>query len=162
MSFGSVITCSAVTDFFHLRGFLGDNGNIDDHKDKYKRFDRRGLFGGVVVTPYYWIVPTKLQAVVQCMFATSEDAQGMRTNSRYFRASKNVDNTGSAAAATAGDVNGGRGDALTTVYTGLNYLVCGDNLKFQAGVEYTGLNTPLYKEGDASAFTYLFGFRTNF
>ncbi|HEY8991543.1 MAG TPA: hypothetical protein VIM46_06175 [Luteolibacter sp.] len=141
--------------------FYGDNGNIDDHKTKGE-YDRRGMFGGVVLTPYYWIVPAKLQAVVQYMYAGSEDGQGIRTNSRYFRGSKNVDNTGKAGAATAGDVNGGRGDALHTVYAGLNYLVCGDNLKFQAGVEYTNLNTPLYKEGDASAFTYLFGFRTNF
>lgn len=129
----------------NVEGFLGDNGDADNGVTNPTQ---QGQFWALTVTPYYWIVPAKLQAVVQCMYAGSEEENGMRTNSRYFRATTN-----------GGAVNSGRGDELYTVYAGLNYLVCGDNLKFQLGAEYSNLNTPV---GNASAMTYLFGFRTNF
>ncbi|MFD0894577.1 hypothetical protein KBB96_05845 [Luteolibacter ambystomatis] len=132
----------------NVEGFYGDNGNIDQHKTA-GQYDRRGTFGGVVVTPYYWIIPAKLQLVGQYMYAASEQAQGIRSNSRYFRA------------ADGGAVNSGRGDELQSVYGGLNWLVCGDNLKFQAGVQYETLNTNA-GDGTADAVTYLFGFRTFF
>jgi hypothetical protein len=135
----------------NAEAFLGDNGNIESNEA------REGMFGGLVITPYYWIVPAKLQAVVQYMYAGAEENQGMRANSRYFRGADN-----GAGAGTEGAVNSGRGDALHTVYTGLNYLICGDNLKLQAGVEYTNLNTPNVGDGDASALTYLIGFRSFF
>ena len=131
--------------------FLGDNGNIETNEA------REGMFGGLVITPYYWIVPAKLQAVVQYMYAGSEEDQGIRTNSRYFRGADN-----GVGAGTEGAVNSGRGDELHTLYAGLNYLICGDNLKVQAGVEYTNLSTPNVGDGDASALTYLFGFRSFF
>lgn len=134
----------------NVEGFLGDNGNIESNEA------REGMFGGIVVTPYYWIVPAKLQAVVQYMYAGSEEAEGIRTNSRYFRGADNGAGTG-----TEGAVNSGRGDELHTLYGGLNWLICGDNLKFQAGVEYTNLRTP-NGDGQADALTYLFGFRSFF
>jgi phosphate-selective porin len=137
----------------NLEGFYGDNGDADNGVATRRR---QGDFYGVVLTPYYWIVPSKLQAVVQYMYAGSSEDEGIRTNSRYFRATTND-----------GHVNSGRGNELHTLYTGLNWLICGDNLKFQFGVEYANLSTPQGdRDGDgdtkADALTYLMGFRTNF
>lgn len=126
--------------------FVGDNGQDTNA-------NREDGFYGVTVTPYYWIVPTKLQAVVQYMYFGSNDPQGVRTNSRYFRATHSPDINGSVG------IDGGRGDALHTCYAGVNYLLCGDNVKFQVGAEYTSLNT---MGGEATGTTLLFAFRSNF
>lgn len=130
--------------------FYGDNGNIDQRVGPDGSMERQGGFGGVVVTPYYWIIPAKLQAVGQFMYAASEENQGMRANSRYLRA------------ANSGATNSGRGDELISVYGGLNWLICGDNLKLQAGVQYEHLQTPNVGRGEASAVSYLMGFRSYF
>ena len=66
----------------NLEAILGDNGGSEMHSDPA----RRGRFWGFVATPYYWIVPDKLQAVVQYAYAGSEEDQGIRTNSRYLGA----------------------------------------------------------------------------
>lgn len=131
----------------NVEGFYGDNG---DEEIGQTNAARQGNFHGIVVTPYYWIVPAKLQAVMQYMYAGAEEDQGIRTNSRYFRATTN-----------GGAVNSGRGDELHTLYGGLNYLICGDNLKVQAGIEYTHLEANT-GEGEADALTYLIGFRSFF
>lgn len=108
-----------------------------------------GTFHAIMVMPYYWIIEDRLQAVVQYQYAGAEESEGIRTNSRYIRSAN-----------PAGvNVNNGRGDALHTIYTGLNYHFCGDNLKLMAGIEYTQLDTPI---GDMDAMTYLVGFRTFF
>jgi len=131
----------------NVEGFYGDNGDEEIGQTDARR---QGNFYGIVVTPYYWIVPAKLQAVAQYMYAGAEEDQGVRTNSRYFRADTN-----------GGDVNSGRGDELHTLYGGLNWLICGDNLKLQAGIEYTNLEANT-GDGDANALTYLIGFRSFF
>ncbi len=136
----------------NVEGFYGDNGD----ERMQANAARQGNFWAFVVTPYYWIIPAKLQAVVEYQYAGSEEDQGIRTNSRYVRA------TNYGGGGNPNIVNGGRGDALHTVYGGLNYLVCGDNLKFQLGVEYSHLETPNVGDGDVDALTYLFGFRTFF
>jgi hypothetical protein len=130
--------------------FYGDNGNIDQRVGPDGSMERQGGFGGVVVTPYYWIIPAKLQAVGQFMYAASEENQGIRANSRYLRA------------ANGGATNSGRGDELMSIYGGLNWLICGDNLKLQAGVQYENLQTPNVGRGEASAVSYLLGFRSFF
>jgi hypothetical protein len=108
-----------------------------------------GSFHAFMVMPYYWLIENRLQAVVQYQYAGAEESEGIRTNSRYIRSSN-----------PAGvNVNSGRGDELHTVYAGLNYHFCGDNLKLMAGVEYTMLDTPA---GDMDAVSYLIGFRTFF
>lgn len=131
----------------NVEGFYGDNGDEEIGQTDSRR---QGNFYGIVATPYYWIVPAKLQAVAQYMYAGAEESQGIRTNSRYFRATTN-----------GGSVNGGRGDELHTVYGGLNWLICGDNLKLQFGVEYANLKAPT-GDGEADALTYLIGFRSFF
>jgi hypothetical protein len=108
-----------------------------------------GSFHAIMVMPYYWIIEDRLQAVLQYQYAGAEESEGIRTNSRYIRSAN-----------PAGvDVNSGRGDELHTVYAGLNYHFCGDNLKVMTGIEYTQLDTPV---GDLDALTYLVGFRTFF
>lgn len=57
------------------------------------------------------------------------------------------------------NVNIGYGGQLQTLYTGLNYHICGDNLKITGGIELCALETP---SGNANTMTYLFGFRTYF
>ncbi|WP_035601574.1 porin [Haloferula sp. BvORR071] len=136
----------------NIEGIYGDNGD----ERMQSNAARRGNFWAFVVTPYYWIVPAKLQAVVQYQYAGSEEDQGIRTNSRYVRA------TNYGGGGNPNIVNGGRGDELHTLYAGLNYLVCGDNLKFQLGAELTHLETPHSGDGDVDAITYQFGFRTFF
>lgn len=136
----------------NVEGFYGDNGG----SEMQARASRRGNFWGFVATPYYWIVPTKLQAVVQYAYAGAEEDQGIRMNSRYVRA------TNFGGGGNPNIVNGGRGDELHTVYAGLNYLICGDNLKIQVGAEYASLETPGAGDGDVDALTWLCGFRSSF
>jgi hypothetical protein len=109
--------------------------------------NRGGSFHSLMVMPYYWILEDRLQAVFQYQYAGASEAQGIRTNSRYVRNYNGV------------NVNDGRGDELHTLYAGLNYHFCGDNLKIMTGIEYASLDTPA---GDVSAMTYLVGFRTFF
>ena len=136
----------------NVEGFYGDNGGSEMQANAA----RRGNFWGFVATPYYWIVPAKLQAVVQYAYAGAEEAQGIRMNSRYVRA------TNYGGGGNPNIVNGGRGDELHTVYAGLNYLICGDNLKIQAGAEYANLTTPNVGDEDVDALTWLVGFRSSF
>lgn len=138
----------------NVEGFYGDNGGSEMHSARNAA--RRGNFWGFVATPYYWIVPAKLQAVVQYAYAGSEEDQGIRTNSRYVRA------TNFGGGGNPNITNGGRGNELHTLYAGLNYLICGDNLKVQVGAEYTSLNTPGRGDGDVDALSWLCGFRTSF
>lgn len=126
----------------------GDNGGAD----MTDTANRRGDFWCVMVMPYYWIVEDKLQLVGQYQYGGSDEAAGIRINSRYGRAA----GTGGAPDA---NVNGGRGDQHHSFYTGLNYYLCGHNAKIQAGIEYQTMDTPI---GDFDTLTYLIGFRTFF
>jgi hypothetical protein len=111
--------------------------------------NRSGSFYGFVAMPWYWILEDKLQAVFQYQYAGASESEGIRTNSRYLRSQH----------ATGVNVNSGRGDALHTVYAGLNYHLCGDNAKIMTGVEYASLATPI---GDVDTLTYLVAFRSFF
>ncbi len=108
-----------------------------------------GSFHALMVMPYYWILEDRLQAVLQYQYAGASESEGIRTNSRYVRSQHS----------SGVDVNNGRGDELHTLYAGLNYHICGDNLKIMTGIEYASLDTP---DGDVNALTYLVGFRTFF
>ncbi len=119
-------------------------------KNNDSNSDRDGTFYGLVVMPWYWIMEDKLQAVFQYQYSGSTNSEGIRTNSRYIRRTGIDPNVVE---------NGGRGDSLHTFYTGLNYLICGDNLKIMAGIEYATLDTP---RGDVDAFTYSMAFRAYF
>ena len=123
---------------------IGDNGDDLGHNA-----DRSGGFWGLVVMPYCWIIQDKLQLVGQYQYEGSDEAQGVRVNSRYGRA--RVDN--------GIDVNSGRGDSHHSFYGGLNYYLCGHNAKIQAGLEYQSMDTP---KGDFDTMTYVLAFRTFF
>lgn len=125
---------------------VGDHGDVYD-SDGNREEDRGDMFYGAILTGTYWIAEGTLEAVGQYQWQGSEESEGVRTNSRYFRA----DN--------GGDVNSGRGDSHHSIYTGLNWYLCGDNAKLMGGVEYQHLDTP---DGNADAFTFLFAFRTYF
>ncbi len=121
----------------------GDNGGSDLQTNP----NRRGAFYGFQVTPYYWLVDKKLQFVTQYQYQGSEESEGVRINSRYGRS------IGSLA------INSGRGDSHHSLYTGLNYYLCGQSAKIQAGIEYQTMDAP---GGDFNTLTYLLGFRTYF
>ena len=108
--------------------------------------NRGGHFHGFVVMPWYWILEDRLQAVFQYQYAGAQEKEGIRTNSRYLRS----------AHSPGVNVNSGRGDALHTLYLGLNYHICGHNTKIMAGMEYASLAAPT---GDVNTLTYLIGFR---
>lgn len=133
----------------YSEGPFGVLGTVVLGKNNDPTAGRDGSFHGLVVMPWYWIMEDKLQAVFQYQYAGSEEDQGIRTNSRYVRADHSP----------GVDVNGGRGDELHTLYAGLNYLICGDNAKIMAGVEYASLDTAA---GDVNAITYSMAFRTYF
>jgi len=105
-----------------------------------------------MVMPYCWIIDEKLQWVGQYEHGSASDADGFRINSRYGRA-RGTDGTSGI------DVNSGRGDNHNSFYTGLNYYLCGQNLKIQGGIEYQTMDTPV---GDFDTLTYLLAFRTYF
>jgi hypothetical protein len=125
---------------------LGDNGDTANGNGA----ERQGSFHGLVIMPWYWIVPEKLQAVTRYQYQGSSESEGIRLNSRYVR-SQHDD--------PAVDVNRGRGDAHHSIYVGLNYLLCGDNAKIMSGVEFDHLNT---LNGSAQSMSYFIGFRSFF
>lgn len=101
---------------------------------------------GVIIMPSYDLTE-KLQAVFRYQYATSEGAEGIRLQSRYERA-------GAAAPLNT------RGDDYNAFYLGLNYRLCGDNLKLMTGVEYATLDGG--KKADWDGWSYLAGVRLFF
>jgi len=112
---------------------------------------RRAGFYGIILTPHAWIIKDSLQWVGQYQYQGSEDAEGVRINSRYGR-SRGTGVNGI-------DVNSGRGDSHNSFYTGLNYYICGDAAKIMGGIEYQTMDTP---KGEFDTLTYLLAFRTYF
>lgn len=127
-----------------LEGIYGNNGDQSNAS-------REGDFWGVIFIPSYWLIDKRLELVGRYHYQGSENSQGARLNGRYSRRAE-----------TAGDadLNGGRGDQHHSYYLGLNYHICGDNLKVMAGVQYDDMNrgnTDVY-----DGWTTLLGFRTYF
>ncbi len=122
----------------------GDNGDSDYNSNA----DRQGKFWGVVIMPSTYIIEDKLEFVARYLYQGSDEEEGIRTNSRYFRADV-LDH----------DVNGGRGDAHHSIYAGLNWYLCGHNCKIMVGAEYETLDTP---DGDADATTLWAAYRMYF
>jgi len=123
---------------------FGDNGDEDFQGNA----DRTGNFWGVIIEPSIYLIEDKLEFVARYAYQGSEEDEGIRTNSRYFR-----DN------AVNADINGGRGDAHHSIYAGLNYYFCDHRSKILLGVEYDSLDTP---DGDADATTLWAAYRIYF
>lgn len=80
---------------------------------------------GVVVMPSTFLIEDKLEFVARYQYAGSE-GNNLELTKRY--------------AGEAGNpVKGEKGSENHTVYTGLNYYLCGDRAKMQTGVEYETL-----------------------
>lgn len=109
-----------------LEGILGDNGDQSS-------VDREGNFWAAVVMPSYWIVDHKLEAVARFQYQGSQEAEGIRLNSRYVRRAGSRDNIPSL-------VNG-RGDEHYSVYAGINRLFCEHQQKVMFGVEYDSISS---------------------
>ena len=122
---------------------FGDNGDTD-----FAGADRGGNFWGVTLTGSRYIIDEKLEFVARYAYQGAEEDEGIRTNSRLFRADI-LDN----------DVNGGRGDSHHSIYAGLNYYFRGDKSKVLFGIEYDNLATP---DGSADATTLWAAYRTYF
>lgn len=139
---------AAALNVIHTDGRFGALGTVIAGENN-DAGNRGGSFNGLVVMPWYWVMEDKLQAVFQYQYAGSDRSEGIRTNSRYVRSQHSP----------GVNVNGGRGDELHTLYAGLNYMICGDNAKVMAGIEYANLETPA---GDVDAITYSLAFRAFF
>jgi hypothetical protein len=105
------------------------------------------MFYGLVVMPSYWVIAEKIEAVVRYSLQVAEEAEGIRSNSRYLRRDH------------GGAVASGRGDEHHSVYGGLNYFLCGHNAKIMAGVEWETLQT---MSGDVDALTWWLAWRMYF
>ena len=105
---------------------MGNNGDQTNP-------NREGNFGGVVLMPMYWISPDKFKLVGRYVHQQSDQPEGLKLNSRYAPMAEARDSTI--------DLNGGRGDQHQSVYLGLNYYLCGENLKLITGIQHDELKS---------------------
>jgi hypothetical protein len=130
---GSLAYTAEKDRFSLLADFIyGNNGEAFNKAGK-PRPNREGSFWAVVIMPSYYIVDNKLEAVFRYQYAHASEAQGIRMSSRYVR------HAGNSAKLPA--VAEGRGDEHHSAYLGLNYYLCGDNIKVMIGVEYDELSS---------------------
>ncbi|WP_407679004.1 hypothetical protein [Candidatus Seribacter sulfatis] len=111
---------------FHSTLAFGNNGD-------QANADREGDFGGLVLMPMYWLKEDKLKLVGRYLFQQSDQKEGLRLNSRYAPLADSRD--------SAIDLNNGRGDKHHAFYLGLNYYLCGENLKLITGIQHDELSS---------------------
>ena len=111
---------------FHTSIGFGNNGPQSDP-------DLEGDFGGIVAMPMYWIQENRLKLVLRYQYEGSDNPKGIRLNSRYARLAEARD--------SSVDVNSGRGDDHHSLYAGLNYYFCGENLKLISGIQHDDLSS---------------------
>jgi phosphate-selective porin OprO/OprP len=119
---------------FGLRTDLIYAAGMDDVDDVF----------GIVVLPYYDVTDW-LQLVARYQYATSDGDAGIRLQSRYERRALEDGSTS-------------RGDQYHAIYGGINWYICGNNLKVMTGVEYS----TLAGDADYDGVTFFAGIRTNF
>ena len=95
--------------------------------------NREGDFGGVVLMPMYWLKQDKLKLVGRYLFQQSSQSEGLKLNSRYVPLADTRD--------SSIDLNSGRGDEHHAFYLGLNYYLCGENLKLISGIQHDDLSS---------------------
>ena len=105
---------------------FGDNGDQTNP-------NREGDFGGIVLMPMYWLKDEKLKLVGRYLYQKAEQAEGLKLNSRYAPLADTRD--------SSIDLNSGRGDEHQAVYLGLNYYICGENLKVISGIQHDELQS---------------------
>jgi phosphate-selective porin OprO/OprP len=105
---------------------FGDNGDQTNP-------NREGDFGGIVLMPMYWLKDEKLRLVGRYLYQKADQAEGLKLNSRYAPLADTRD--------SSIDLNSGRGDEHQAVYLGLNYYLCGENLKVVSGIQHDELQS---------------------
>jgi hypothetical protein len=81
----------------------------------------------------YWLKEDKIKLVGRYLYQESERMEGLKLNSRYAPLAETRD--------SAIDLNSGRGDEHHALYLGLNYYLCGENLKLISGIQHQNLNS---------------------
>ena len=110
----------------HSTVALGNNG-------EQINANREGSFGGIVLMPMYWIKEDKIKLVGRYLYQESKQIEGLKLNSRYVPLADTRDSTI--------DLNSGRGDEHHGFYLGLNYYLCGENLKLISGIQHDDLSS---------------------
>lgn len=100
--------------------------------------------------PWYWIVRDRLQLVARYQYARADETEGLRIDNRYIGALHSPPDI---------DLDGGYGDENHSIYLGLNWHLCGDNLKVMGGVSYDTMSA---RTGDFDGTTWLLAVRTFF
>ena len=99
---------------------------------------------GLVVLPYYDISDW-LRLVARYQYATADSSDGLTLQRRYeFPAVEDGSST--------------EGDDYNAIYVGLNWYICGENLKLMTGIEWSSLGG----DADYDGHTFFAGVRTNF
>jgi phosphate-selective porin OprO and OprP len=107
---------------------------------------KQGDVWGVTLTPTYFVIPNRLQAIVRYQYAHGNN-DGLRLQTRYEELAPGIISTK------------GAGDEYNAVYFGLNYYIFGHNLKLMAGTEYNDMSGG---KKDFSGWTTLLGIRAAF
>jgi len=95
---------------------------------------------GVVIMPSVYLIEDRLEFVARYQYAASDD-DNLKLTSRYARRADNIGGKG---------VLGAKGSENHTLYAGLNWYLCGNNSKFQLGVEYETLDNENGDDADAT------------
>ena len=116
-----------------------------------------GGFGGQPDVLGFTLLPTydlsnslliggdKLELALRYQYVDSDGENGLILSKRYEQ-----------------EVTTGYGDSYQAFYTGLNYLLYGDRLKFMAGAEYSKMEDSANDGGEFQGWTYLAGLRLYF
>ena len=95
--------------------------------------NREGAFGGIVLMPMYWLKEDKIKLVGRYLYQQSDQIEGLKLNSRYVPLADTRD--------SSIDLNSGRGDEHHALYIGINYYLCGENLKLISGIQHDDLSS---------------------
>ena len=95
--------------------------------------NREGDCRGIILMPMYWIKDDKLKLVGRYLYQKADRSEGLKLNSRYVSISGKRD--------SVLDVNNGRGDEHQALYLGINYYLCGENLKIISGIQHDELKS---------------------
>jgi hypothetical protein len=162
LGYGSAASLSALYEtprWGILANFIyGNNGDGNPADSAKDRANRQGDFDGLIVMPWYWLMEDKLQLVVRYQYATSEETEGLRVESRYLRGHHDDPLV---------DINGGRGNDYSAYYIGLNYYLCGDNAKIMGGISLDKMRSINQTKKSSNpvnidAITYSIAFRSSF
>jgi phosphate-selective porin OprO/OprP len=109
------------------------NSGVLDKNGGSKDVRRQGEFWGIVLMPMRWLQKDRLKLVGRLLYQESDQAHGIKLNSRYAPLAQARDSTL--------ELDGGRGDQHHAFYLGLNYYLCGERMKVISGIQYDDLKS---------------------